>query len=65
MKKKLTIEVFAGLVLFLAGLIVNSSGAHGHDPKDLSYWVRVGASEDWSSEAEFGKPQAQFRYGAL
>lgn len=63
MKNNLGIKIFAGLVLAAISLIVMFPGGSDHDPKDLSYWVRAGASRDWSTEAARGKPRAQFQLG--
>ena len=52
-----------GLVVVVVVLAVGFSGRREHDPKDLTYWVRVGAAKDWSSEAAQGEPQAQFHLG--
>lgn len=59
-------HVYAVVVGFLAVAIilaVSFTGVRKHDPKDLSYWIRAGASKDWSSEAIHGEPQAQFHLG--
>lgn len=62
--KNTVIAVFVGLVLIVVILAVSFfSGGREHDPKDLSYWMRVGAAKDWSSEAAHGERQAQFHLG--
>jgi len=43
-------------------LSISFSG-RGHDPSDLSYWSQVGATQNWSSVAAQGDPQAQFFHG--
>jgi TPR repeat protein len=63
MKTKLAIAVFIILLLVAIGLSVSHSAAHGHDPRDLAYWGRAGATRDWSSAAAHGDPQAEFFYG--
>src|SRR6266853_341017 len=61
MRKSMVISIFVGLVL--TGLVVTFSERRQHDPKDLSYWVRAGADQDWSSEAAQSKPEAEFYVG--
>lgn len=62
MKNKLAIAILVGLLATVI-LAVSLPGGREHDPKDLSYWVRAGAAKDWTSEAVYGEPQAQFYCG--
>ena len=61
--KNLLYAVVAGLLVVALILAVNFAEAREHDPKDLSFWIRAGAANDWASEAARGEPQAQFHVG--
>ena len=63
MKTKVAITALAVLLLAMIGLSVKLSVTRGHDPRDLSYWSQVGATQDWSAAAAQGDPQAQFFHG--
>jgi TPR repeat protein len=55
----------SSLVILLAvsiGLAISSSERE-HDPRDLSYWSQVGATQGWSSAAGQGDARAQFFHG--
>jgi hypothetical protein len=35
----------------------------GPDPKDLFYWLKVGANQDWTKAASNGQAEAEFQVG--
>lgn len=62
MKMNVYAVVF-GCLLIAVSLAVSFAEVREHDPKDLSYWMRIGTNKDWSKEAAHGEPQAQFHFG--
>jgi TPR repeat protein len=63
MKIKAPIAAFLVLLLAAIGLTFIFPAVHEHNPRDLSYWSRAGANQDWSAKAAQADPQAQFFFG--
>src|SRR2546423_4488535 len=63
MKTRVAFIAFAVLLVAVIGLTINFNTARPHDPRDLSYWSQVGATQDWSAAAAQGDARAQFFYG--
>ena len=62
MKIKHVIGSFVVLLVVLLVLTIGFSERQ-HDPRDLSYWSQVGATQDWASAARQGDARAQFFHG--
>ena len=63
MKTNLIATVTIILLLIAICLSMRFAVVRGHDPKDLSYWIRVGTTQNWATAAARGDPQAQFFHG--
>jgi hypothetical protein len=63
MKTKVAILAFVLLLVAIISLTIHFSADRGHDPRDISYWSQVGATQDWSAKAAQGDPQAQCFHG--
>jgi len=63
MKTNLAATVTIIVMLIAICLSVRFGMIREHDPRDLSYWSQVGATQSWASAAAQGDPQAQFFYG--
>jgi hypothetical protein len=61
-KIKVAIAAFVILLLVVLVLSISFSGRE-HDPRDLSYWSQVAATQDWFAAAREGDARAQFFHG--
>ena len=62
MNRKVGISLIVSLAVLVVLLAI--SRQRPHDPRDLIYWIRAGANQDWTAAAAQGNPEAEFYRGS-